>query len=688
MRNRIAIVDIATRKFKALSYKQYDINNILQIVVMENNKIVDISSYNATIYFKLPSEKTYRTIGIIKNNTINVTLSSSVLKEYGKVILEVKLSNGDEIVTTFSIYLNVEKSIDSTDSSDADDDPNLEDIHHTHNNKEVLDQITQEMIDTIVLGGGFVDLTDYQTKEDMNLTTIDKTIVGSINELNEKIDNVNIDNIDLSDYVTKTELDAKGYLTEHQDISGKADKTEIPTRTSQLTNDSDFATNSSVDEKIANANIGGTVDLTSYAKKTDLPTKTSQLTNDSGFITEHQDISNKADKSEIPTKTSQLANDNNFISSIPSEYITETELESKGYLTEHQSLDNYALKSEIPTVPTKISQLQNDSNFISSIPEEYVTEQELNNKGLATETFVTNKIAEAQLSGGESSVDLTNYQTKSDDTLTTTSKTVVGAINEVNTNVMMKANNTFEASMTTVSSLGGIPAGSDLNGLSLQQVLTKLLFPYIKPSVSASLTYSPSVSVYEYGQSISVSKINTNVTKKSENIVSIKFYQNNTLINTISSDCSNGGSFSHTFTSPITITSNISNSYFKVIINDGISDVTATTNSFTFVYPYYYGVIANDVEITEDLIKGLTKQVVTKGNKSYTYSPNFQKMVIAYPKSYGVLKSILDPNGFEQKASFTVTELNIIGLNGTSQAYYVYTNGASTNTNFTMQFKY
>ena len=65
------------------------------------------------------------------------------------------------------------------------------------------------MIDTIVSGGGFVDLTDYQTKEDMNLTTIDKTIVGSINELNEKIDNVNIDNIDLSDYVTKTELDEK-----------------------------------------------------------------------------------------------------------------------------------------------------------------------------------------------------------------------------------------------------------------------------------------------------------------------------------------------------------------------------------------------------------------------------------------------------------------------------------------------
>ena len=35
MRNRIAIVDIATRKFKALSYKQYDANNLLQMVILE-----------------------------------------------------------------------------------------------------------------------------------------------------------------------------------------------------------------------------------------------------------------------------------------------------------------------------------------------------------------------------------------------------------------------------------------------------------------------------------------------------------------------------------------------------------------------------------------------------------------------------------------------------------------------------
>ena len=48
-------------------------------------------------------------------------------------------------------------------------------------------------------------------------------------------------------------------------------------------------------------------DLNGYAKSSDIPTKTSQLTNDSGF----------ANASDVPTKTSQLTNDSNFLTEIP-----------------------------------------------------------------------------------------------------------------------------------------------------------------------------------------------------------------------------------------------------------------------------------------------------------------------------------------------------------------------------------
>ena len=44
----------------------------------------------------------------------------------------------------------------------------------------------------------------------------------------------------------------------------------------------------------------------------------------------------------VPTKTSELTNDSNFLTSIPDNYITDEKLSTKGYLTEHQSLDGYA----------------------------------------------------------------------------------------------------------------------------------------------------------------------------------------------------------------------------------------------------------------------------------------------------------------------------------------------------------
>lgn len=548
MRNRITIVDIATRKFKALSYKQYDVNNLLQMIILDNGKIIDISSYTAIIYFKMPSGKIYREFGDIKNNTIDIILPSDVLYEYGKITLEAELRETDKVVTTFSIYLNVEKSIDGNDITNIET-TDLEDIRHFHYNKDVLDTITQEMID----------------------------------EWNKN---------NLSDF----------------------------------NNDVGFVNEKYVIDKIAEAQLDGThIELTDYVKKTQMNEEIEKL---------------KLDDKDI------LAQSKNYTDSV---------------VFNIESGTSFIIVQELPTENISTSTVY----LIKSDKENYYYQY----------IYVDNEWANL----GATEVNMEDYYTK--DYIDTMDAETKEQIN-------LKANNLFKADMNTVSALGGIPAGTNLNDLTIQEVLTKLLFPYIAPSVSASLTYSPNANIYEYGRIVSVTNINASVAKKSESIQSIKFYQNNNLINIISTNCSNGGTFSYTLEPSVSITSNTSNSYFKVIVNDDTTNVTANTNSFTFVYPYYYGVINNDAEINENLIKSLTKQVVAKGNKTYSYSPNFQKMVIAYPKSYGVLKSILDPNGFEQMASFTLTELNIIGLDGTSQPYYVYSNGASTNTNFNMTFKY
>ena len=89
--------------------------------------------------------------------------------------------------------------------------------------------------------------------------------------------------------------------------------------------------NSVVADNVAN------IDLTGYAKKTDIPTKTSDLTNDSNFITDTVDnlknyykkaetynqteigdlLENKANKADIPTKVSELENDEGYLKIIP-----------------------------------------------------------------------------------------------------------------------------------------------------------------------------------------------------------------------------------------------------------------------------------------------------------------------------------------------------------------------------------
>ena len=84
---------------------------------------------------------------------------------------------------------------------------------------------------------------------------------------------------------------------------------------------------------------------------------------------------------DIPSKTSDLVNDSGFITQIPDEYVTETELDAKGYLTEHQSLSEYAKKSEL------FSKDYNDLTNKPTIPSV---------EGLASTQYVDNKVATKQ----------------------------------------------------------------------------------------------------------------------------------------------------------------------------------------------------------------------------------------------------------------------------------------------------
>lgn len=89
----------------------------------------------------------------------------------------------------------------------------------------------------------------------------------------------------------------------------------------------------------------------------------------------YADLSNTP---KIPTKVSELQNDNGYLTAVPSTYVTEEELAAQLELkSDAGHIHSYGQITGVPTIPTKVSELDNDSNFLTSVPDEYITETEL-----------------------------------------------------------------------------------------------------------------------------------------------------------------------------------------------------------------------------------------------------------------------------------------------------------------------
>lgn len=127
-------------------------------------------------------------------------------------------------------------------------------------------------------------------------------------------------------------------------------------------------------------------------------------------ITEHQDISGKQDKitdleairegaskgatalQSVPSEyiTESELNAKGYLTAVPSEYITESELNAKGYITEHQDISGK--QDKIEDLDAIRSGAAKGATALQSIPSEYVTDTELNNKGYATTAMLEDKV--------------------------------------------------------------------------------------------------------------------------------------------------------------------------------------------------------------------------------------------------------------------------------------------------------
>lgn len=320
--------------------------------------------------------------------------------------------------------------------------------------------------------------------------------------------------------------------------------------------------------------------------------------------------------------------DDVYLKEVPAEYITGTELAAEGFLKEHQDISHLAVKTDVDTALAAKAPLEHTHDF-------------------------------ADL---ENAPDMALYAKVADE----------------------EAREVFSTEILTVNALGGIAAGADLNGMTVKEILAKLLYPYIAPTITA--TGTPNGGVFEKGDDKEITNVRAVVTKKSEAITKVEVFNGSVSLGVKEGDEVKAGG---TFNFPVTVSVPSTNVVLTAKVTDAANKTyNANTSAFNFVYPYYVGIVAEDAVIDEALVKGLTKKVEAKGNKTIAYTCDNQKMVFAYPKAYGNLKSVIDPNNFDVTGTFTKQEVSITGLDGSAQAYYVYVNGASTVNNFNMKFNY
>ena len=218
----------------------------------------------------------------------------------------------------------------------------------------------------------------------------------------------------------------------------------------------------------------------------------------------------------------------------------------------------------------------------------------------------------------------------------------------------------LESPITANVQIGQVTNGKTYPvGTPLETILREILTEQLPPSVN--MVISPSKTLYNIvTESIPSLTINCTVTKKSNDVSKIEYFINDTLVHTVTSGVTDGGTFPYVYNTEIKKTTTI-----KVVVTDVKGLKTTQSKTITFVPNSYYGIIDASIgEPTEAIIKTLNK--VLKTSKAYTYegiTTDWGKVCYCYDKSMGDLVSIKDPiNSLNYTSEFAKITVIVDGI--------------------------
>lgn len=297
---------------------------------------------NANLYAQLSDKYTKAEI-----DNLNAEINKAINAKQGTLTAGANISIVDNVISAFQNHFFLNLDIN-------DPDRQLEIYNFIRSNMDfyLFGQITYNE-DTIVVPmtvvehTNTIDLYGYYFKDNGVLVTINAIIVNN-GQMTVKTTEVDLTN---KGY-TKDEVDEKlaakqGVFTPQAPLAFNEDKSQL-----------------SVD-------LSGYQPVGDYALKSDIPTKVSELTNDSNFVTEAEvsgDLAGKADKTYVDEQlaTKQPVGD----------YATKTELAGKADSSVVESLSTQVATntSDISIIKTK---QEEDGDKIDSLDKEMATKQDL-----------------------------------------------------------------------------------------------------------------------------------------------------------------------------------------------------------------------------------------------------------------------------------------------------------------------
>lgn len=246
----------------------------------------------------------------------------------------------------------------------------------------------------------------------------------------------------------------------------------------------------------------------------------------------------------------------------------------------------------------------------------------------------------------------------------------------------------------TQSTVGGVASGTDLgtSPVDISATLLDMFYPYTAPTVTLS---SPTSTTYEIGDDQTPVSLSATTVKHSDNITSVIFQRSinsgaYSTVSTVGVPNPAGGveTGSDTPSFPIAQVSQVSTLDYRSTVGDGTSTSNSNVRRQTYVYPFYYG--SGAAGLTGAQIRStLTQLTETVGDKTLAFTPSSQVYYFAYPASYASLTRVLDANGFDITADFTLRNpVSITGLDTTAQNYkvYEYNNLTSLSQSLTFDF--